>query len=38
MAVMYTRDELEHLIANARKLGFWNDVIHFTKILNSLQD
>ena len=38
MAVTYTREELIQLIANAKKLGFWNDYNHFTKLLNPLQD
>lgn len=38
MAVTYTRFELELLIENARKLGFWNDYNHFKKLLDAMQD
>jgi hypothetical protein len=30
-------DELKTLIVSARRLGFWNDVLHFTAELDKLE-
>lgn len=38
MAVTYTRDQLKLLISNASRLGFWDDVVHFEKILSDMNE
>ena len=37
MAIEYTAVQLRTLIAGAKQLGFWDDVRHFTELLEELE-